>query len=169
MTPEEARELCSYNAWADRQVLEACAGLTAEQFTRTVVSSFPSVRDTLVHIMGGEWVWLARWRGNPSPRDEMEKEFATNRFPDLASVRARWEGVEANLLAFAQELTPADLDKIFEVKRHEFALRSLLVHLVNHGTYHRGQVTTMLRQFGVTPRATDYGFYLISLAGGPHA
>lgn len=167
MTPEEARELVDFNAWADHRVLDACHGLTEEQFTRDLGSSFPSVRDTLVHIMGGEWVWLALWRGHPSPRTEMQAEFANSRFANQASVRARWEQVEVGLLDFVRGVTDADLEKTFEVKSHGsvYPLRSLLQHLVNHGTYHRGQVATMLRQLGATPPATDYHLYLRWRAG----
>ena len=166
---EDIRALYDFNAWANRRVLDACSALTDEQFTRDLGSSFPSVRDTLVHIMSGEWVWLAFWRGHPSPRAEMETEFATSRFANLASVRARWESVVKDLLTFARGLTAADLGKTLEVKRHQFSypLRALLQHLVNHSTYHRGQVATMLRQLGAAPRATDYHLYLRCLAGLP--
>jgi uncharacterized damage-inducible protein DinB len=167
MTPEEARVLCEFNVWANHRTLEACAALSDEQFTRDLGSGFRSVRDTLVHITSGEWLWLALWRGNPSPRAEMEREFAASAFANLAALRARWEPVEADLLGFVRGLTAADLDRTFEVRRHEFSypLRALLHHLVNHGTHHRGQVATMLRQLGATPRSLDYHLYLRSLAG----
>ena len=169
MTPEHVRELYAFNAWANRRILDACSKLTDEQFTRDLGSSFPSVRDTLVHIMGGEWVWLANWQGHPSPRTVMETEFASSRFANPASVRARWEPLEADLLGFVGGLTAADLEKTVEIKRHLFSysMRVLLQHLVNHGTYHRGQVVTMLRQLGVVPRPTDYHFYFRCLAGLP--
>ncbi len=169
MTPEHLRELYGFNAWANRRILDACCKLSDEQFTRELGSSFPSIRDTLVHIMGGEWVWLANWRGHPSPRAEWETEFAKGRFPNLVTVRARWEPLEADLLGFVSGLTAADLEKTVEVKRHQFtySMRVLLQHLVNHGTYHRGQVVTMLRQLGVVPRPTDYHFYVRCLAGLP--
>jgi uncharacterized damage-inducible protein DinB len=167
MTLDETRVLYDFNAWANHRVLESCGALTDEQFTRDLGSSFPSVRDTLVHMMGGEWLWLANWRGHPSARTEMETQFANSRFANLASVRTRWEQVEGDLLGFVRGLAAADLDKPFEVKRHQFTypLQWLLQHLVNHGTYHRGQVTTMLRQLGVQPRATDYLRYFDWLTG----
>ena len=169
MTPEDIRLLYNFNSWANRRMLDSCGPLTDEQFTRDLRSSFPSVRDTLVHIMGGEWVWLAHWRGHPSVRTVLETEFANSRFVNLASVRARWEPLEADLLGFVSGLTAPDLEKPIEVKRHQFAypLRALLQQVVNHGTYHRGQVVTMLRQLGVAPRPTDYHYYLRCLAGLP--
>jgi uncharacterized damage-inducible protein DinB len=56
-------ELFNYNYWARDCQLQACAALTEEQFLRSLGSSFASVRDTLVHMVGAEWVWLERWRG----------------------------------------------------------------------------------------------------------
>ena len=63
MTPEIARQLFAYDAWANRRSLGACAALTPEQFTQDLGSSFPSVRDTLAHIVGAQLVWLERFHG----------------------------------------------------------------------------------------------------------
>ena len=57
VTPELLRFLFQYNAWADRRLLDACASLTNEQFTRNLGSSFSSVRYTVTHLYGAEWVW----------------------------------------------------------------------------------------------------------------
>src|SRR5256886_13390606 len=58
MTPEEMRILYDYNAWANHRQLQAASKLTTEQFLKPMGSSFGSVRDTLAHIYGAEWVWL---------------------------------------------------------------------------------------------------------------
>ncbi len=63
MTPEEMRMLYDYNAWANHRSLDAASSLTAEQFAQPMGSSFRSVRDTLAHIYGAEWVWLERFPG----------------------------------------------------------------------------------------------------------
>ena len=63
MTPEEIRTLFAYDAWANGRTLDACAALTPEQFTRDLGSSFRSVRDTLAHILGAQWIWLERFHG----------------------------------------------------------------------------------------------------------
>src|SRR5258708_19707333 len=64
MTPEEIRLLFDYNAWANHRSLEAAAALPNEQFTKPLGSSFPSVRDTLAHVCGAEWIWYERFQGN---------------------------------------------------------------------------------------------------------
>src|SRR2546430_15918252 len=64
MSPDEIRTLFDYNAWANRRSLDAAEKLTGEQLTRQMGSSFSSVRDTLVHIYGAEWIWLERFQGH---------------------------------------------------------------------------------------------------------
>ena len=87
MNAEDFRLLYDYNSWANHRTLAACAQLNDEQFTRDMGSSFRSVRDTLVHIMLVEWLWLERWHGR-SPNSYA----ATSEFPNVDSVRARWDG-----------------------------------------------------------------------------
>lgn len=167
MTPEEVRTLYAYNSWANHRALDASSALSAEQFTQNLRSSFPSLRDTLAHIMLAEWIWLERWQGR-SPA------FPPSDFPDLASIRTRWRTIEAGLNAFVQKLSPADLDRVVEYKNtkgNAFSnpMRQMLQHLVNHGTYHRGQITTMLRQLGATPLTTDLMAFYREQVGLAHA
>jgi uncharacterized damage-inducible protein DinB len=155
MSPEDMRQLYDYNAWANRRAMEAAAALTPEQFTKPLGSSFSSVRDTLAHIYGAEWIWLERFQGR-SPASLPD----VNQFTDLASLRERWIEQEARLLGFVRGLTQADLDRVMEYKTLKFGvyrnpLWQSMQHLVNHGTYHRGQVTTLLRQLGAQPILTD--------------
>ena len=155
MSPEEIRQLYDYNAWANRRAMEAAAALTPEQFTKPLGSSFSSVRDTLAHIYGAEWVWLERFQGR-SPASLPD----ASQFANLASLRERWLEHEARLLGFVRRLTQADLDRMMEYKTLKFGvyrnpLWQSMQHLVNHGTYHRGQVTTLMRQLGAQPILTD--------------
>ena len=155
MTPEDVRLLFDYNAWANQRSLDAAAQLSDEQFNKPLGSSFPSVRDTLVHICSGEWVWLERCNGRiPSA------------FPDLSSIQAisalreHWTPQAQQLLEFIQGLTQDDLNRVMEYKTFNFGVYKnpvwqSLQHLANHGTYHRGQVATMLRQLGAKPILTD--------------
>src|SRR6266404_4426263 len=155
MTPQEMRVLYDYNAWANRRSLEAASALTAEKFVQPMGSSFGSVRDTLAHIWGAEWIWLERFQGrSPSSLPD------ATQFPDMASLRERWDELEMRLLGFVRGLAQADLDRVFEYKTLKFGvyrnpLWESMQHLANHGTYHRGQVTTLLRQLGAQPIATD--------------
>jgi uncharacterized damage-inducible protein DinB len=165
MTPKEMGALYDYNNWANGRLLEACEGLSAEQFTRELGSSFPSLRDTLAHIMGAEWIWLERWNGRWPTEMPPGHDFA-----DLATLRARWEVVAGELLNFVHEVTASELEQVVQYrnmkgKSFSYPLVSMLQHVVNHGTYHRGQGVTMLRQLGAKPKSLDLLLYLDFLAG----
>jgi uncharacterized damage-inducible protein DinB len=155
MTPEEVGLLYDFNAWANQRSMEAASALTPEQFTKPLGSSFSSVRDTLAHVCGAEWVWLERFQGrSPSGMPD------NSAFADVASLRARWGELEICLMTFVRGLTQEDLDRVLEYKTMKFGvyknpLWQSMQHLVNHGTYHRGQVTTLLRQHGAQPILTD--------------
>ncbi|MGB6429316.1 MAG: DinB family protein [Candidatus Acidiferrales bacterium] len=169
--PDPAQQmtlLFKYNQWANRRTLGACEALTSEQFTRAMGSSFSSVRDTLAHIYGAEWVWLERFHG----RSPMALPTGTD-FPDWAAVRSRLEEMDNALLEYVAGLRAGDLDRVIEFstfagKASSGPLWSMLQHLANHGTYHRGQITTMLRQLGTKPAGTDLiGFYRELAASAP--
>jgi uncharacterized damage-inducible protein DinB len=155
MSPKEIHQLFDYNAWANRRTLDAAAPLSPAQFVQRIESSFPSVRDTLAHIYGAEWIWLERFHGrSPSGLP------ASAEFTDVNSLRQRWLEHEELLLNFVRGLTQAHLDREFEYKTLKFGvyrnpLWQSMLHVINHGTYHRGQVTTMLRQLGAQPILTD--------------
>jgi uncharacterized damage-inducible protein DinB len=155
MTPNEMQLLYIFNDWANKRAMQAASALTPGQFTKPLGNSFPSVRDTLAHICGGEWVWLQRFKGSsPSAMPD------NSRFADIAALQAHWEPAAADLLNFVSGLTQQDLDRVIEYKTMNFGVYSnpmwqSLQHVVNHGTYHRGQVTTMLRQLDAKPLLTD--------------
>ncbi|HEY2461934.1 MAG TPA: DinB family protein [Candidatus Acidoferrum sp.] len=169
MTPEDISLLYDYNAWANHRSLDAAAQLTTEDFTKPLGSSFPSVRDTLAHIHGAEWIWLERFQGrSPSSLPDSAQ------FPDVHSLKARWTEQENLLLKFVRRVSQADLDRILEYKTLKFGayqnpLWQSMQHVVNHGTYHRGQITTMLRQLGTQPLLTDLMHFYRERATSAHA
>ena len=147
MDADDLRLLLDYHYWARDRVLEAAAALTPEQFARDLGSSFRSVRDTLGHLVGAEQVWLSRWTGNALRAMPPPDQFA-----DFAAVRAAWAALETRVRAFATALGP-DVGRVcayqsFAGQAMKSPFWQMLQHVVNHGSYHRGQVTTMLRQLG---------------------
>jgi uncharacterized damage-inducible protein DinB len=151
MDSADLRLLLDYHYWARDRVLEAAAVLSPEQFTRDMGSSFRSVRDTLVHIYGSEWAWHERWRGtSPSALPDAAP------YPDVAAIRTAWNALEHQVRRFVHELGDKGLDRSFDYLTlagapARSAFWQMLQHVVNHGSYHRGQVTTMLRQLGMPP------------------
>jgi uncharacterized damage-inducible protein DinB len=159
MSPEDIRQLYDYNAWANQRALEAAAKLTVEQFTQPMGSSFSSVRDTLAHIWGAEWVWTERFQGR-SPASLPD----VNQFAEIGPLRARWDEGQRRLEKFVAAVTQEDLNGMHEYRTFKFGayknpLWVSMQHVVNHGTYHRGQVATMLRQLDAEPLSSDMIHY----------
>lgn len=154
------QELFDYNYWARDRQLETCAQVSQEQFVRPMPSSFSSLRDTLAHLVGAEWIWLERWRGK-SPTMEDTQEFAAGKFLTLGAVQERWQTVEAGVREYLARLTEHGLvvSLTYVNVRGEtwtYPLWQTLFHVVNHQTYHRGQVTTILRQLDLSAAPIDY-------------
>lgn len=152
---DEIRELYEYNRWANQRVLDAVARLTPEQFNQDLRNSFPSIRDTVVHMMGADWIWLARWKG-VSPTGQP----GTWDLSSFDTIRAQWQQTERQQTTFINALSDGALRSWLDyrtLKGEPFSnpLWQLLRHLVNHSTYHRGQIITMLRQLGAAAVSTD--------------
>src|SRR2546427_7271346 len=151
MTVQDLQTMLDYHYWARDRLLAAVEALTAEQYTRDLGSSFKSIRDTVTHIYAAEWAWYERWQGR-SPTTLLPAD----QFPDLAALRRTWAEHETKMRAFVAELGEGGADRIIEytlLSGHAGAspIWQMLQHVVNHASYHRGQVTTMLRQIGAAP------------------
>jgi uncharacterized damage-inducible protein DinB len=155
----------AYTVWANQQILDAVEKLDAEKFLRPMGSSFSSVRDTLVHAMWAEWIWLERWEGR-SPREVFEPK----EFPTLASIRERWKEIEARRAALVGRLGDGEDERRISYvnrrdERWEYTLGRMMQHVVIHSAYHRGQVVTLLRQLGASAPATDYLVFIDTRPG----
>jgi uncharacterized damage-inducible protein DinB len=154
------RTLYGYNAWANERILESAAHLTGEQFLAGAGASFDSVRDTLVHTLSSQRMWLSRWQG-ASPRAALNPAD----FPDLATIRARWQQVEQDTRAFVAALDDAALNRVIQYVTTDGApkarpLWQMMVHQVNHATQHRSEVAMILTQFGHSPGGLDFIRYV---------
>ena len=155
MDVPELRFLYAYNQWANRRALTAAAQLTEEQLTRDLGTSHGSVFGTLAHILSWEWRWLGRWLGPaavPSPDP--------SGCASLLALQTRWGELEQAQDDFLAGLSPTSLATKVTYENPPgtawtYSLEHLLRHVVNHSTYHRGQVTTLLRQLGAHPVPTD--------------
>lgn len=157
MTQEDAFTLLDYHYWARDRMLDAVEVLTPEQYTKDLASSFTSVRATVVHTYSAEWNWYLRWVGT-SPTAFPDASL----FPDVRTVRSAWREQEQKVRLFVASLDAANqLDRVlryrtFAGEEMESTFAQMLQHVVNHATYHRGQVTTMLRQLGApAPKSQD--------------
>jgi uncharacterized damage-inducible protein DinB len=152
---EEIRELFVYNRWANDRMLDAVAPLSDEQRNRTIPSSFPSLHATLLHMLGAEWAWLERWKGT-SPEGPPDFSALTS----VDSIRKRWHEIDDERNRFLAALDDDSVRHVvaartFAGAHFETPLWQMMRHVVNHASYHRGQITTMLRQLGMQPVASD--------------
>lgn len=158
MNAEYCRTLADYHYWANERMMAVVDSLTPEQYAQDLGNSFGSIQATLAHMMMAERVWLNRMLGESEPLPGPED------VPTQAAARARWAVLERLVRTFVADLTDAALDREVLCKFRNgteaiHSVREILPHLFNHGTYHRGQVTTMLRQLGATPASTDLIVY----------
>jgi uncharacterized damage-inducible protein DinB len=160
MDVDEAHGLFAYGSWANALAFGAAEALSAEQLSATAASSFPSVGATLAHIVGAEWIWLRRWLGeNPTAAPAWAGQ------PELSELKAQLQEVEAERTRFLAALCGSAFGRVVSYrtltgKAHSDPLGDLIRHVVNHSTYHRGQIATQLRQLGQKPPNTDLITYL---------
>ena len=164
MTVPEVRELFAYNAWANRKFFPVLAALPAEPYFRDLKSSHGGIHGTLCHIVWAEELWLNRWLQQPNPAVPQGRDLAT-----LEAAVERWERVEAERATLLAGLTEARLDETVAVKpstggEYVHTFRQMFRHAVDHSSYHRGQIVTMLRQLGVTPPTTGLIYFYREVA-----
>ena len=155
MNKRDVEYLHDYNRWANSRILDAVSKLTPEQFARDLQSSHRSVRDTLAHILAAEWIWLERWKG-VSPN----ALFIPTDFPTVESLGTRWAKVEGDYAEFIKGITDESLATVIAYTNTKgegwaYPLGRMMQHVMNHSSYHRGQVATMLRQLGAEVNPVD--------------
>ncbi len=154
MTIHEAKLLQAFNAWASQKIFDAVAALPPEQFTREMKASHGSIRGTLAHLVTSDQTWLARLTGTPGPPAKKPGEV-----PALADLRTTWGQTGFGIARWLGTMTDARLQDTFTMttadgKTYTHTFAQALQHMIDHGSYHRGQVVTLLRQLGVTPPST---------------
>lgn len=157
----QTRQLLLYTLWADRAVIDAIRPVRLEDLAREAGVSFGSLLGTLVHILGSERLWLSRFTGQPMPHRPTVEEL-----PDFLSLARAWEETAAELGAFLASLAEDQLAATItwtttEGTTHSAPLWQPVVHMVNHATYHRGQVVSLLRQLGYQPPVTDMIWFFL--------
>jgi uncharacterized damage-inducible protein DinB len=169
MTKDDFQLLYEYDRWANNRVLQSVSRLSTEQFARDLGGSFRSVRDTVVHIIAAQWSWLTYWTAPSQTAAFLEDLwvqadalFHANAFPNFEAVRLKWAEVEKMQLEFVNSVTEEALRKILPVRASNLSLAHSMQHVINHSTYHRGQVVVMLRQLAAEPLPTDFAFFLLT-------
>lgn len=151
MTYDDLRLLIDYHYWARDRVLDAVSAIKPEQFTRPMGNSFNSIRDTVAHICAAEHIWITRLKG-----ERFQGLQNPERLSDVDAARKNWSELEGEMREQLARLGPEAVERTIEYQDlrgndQSDLLWQMLQHVVNHGTYHRGQITTMLRQLDAPP------------------
>jgi uncharacterized damage-inducible protein DinB len=151
MNHAELKTLLDYHYWARNRILDAAGKLTAEQYNSDLSSSFRSIRETLVHVYSAEFIWCERWSGQAPAGMLLASDY-----PDIVTLRSEWLKLENKMRTFLDGLGEDGIHRVIVYKTfagQEFSqvYWQMLQHVVNHASYHRGQITTMIRQLKAAP------------------
>lgn len=147
----------AYEYWANEKMLEAILPLSEDQQQQEISSSFPSIHKTCLHIWDAASIW---WQ-----RLQMQDQIMVPSLTFHPSMNEVSEGVllqNKQWIEWVDIATDADLERVLPYKTMKGdgfvqPVKDILLHLFNHGTYHRGQLVTMLRQLGIEKiPQTDY-------------
>lgn len=162
----ELQHLYDYNYWAAARVLYTASKLPDGALSATAQMAHDSLLGTLAHALAGEIVWRARCQEGRSPAALS----TVKEFPDLGALRERWLAEEAAMRGYLAGLDDSGLDRVVQyrstdAREHETPLWQILLHLVNHGTQHRGEAGAELTRLGFSPGDVDYMVYIRTVKG----
>ena len=147
--------LIDYHIWAHNKVLQQLTAITTEEWNKEFGGSFPSLKELYKHLVMADYRWLQRWKGVPFA--EMPATFA---FDSYTQLTATWQPVLGDMQATAKQIiqtNPEQPISFITSKGVSFNLPfwQTLYQVTNHGTYHRGQVTNLIKMLQKEPVGTD--------------
>lgn len=154
VSADAIRTHIDYTAWASLRLLDASAKLTSDELTHDFQTADGSILGTLAHLFAADRIWLPRLGGGPPA------SFVTDADRDLFAIQTGWPALLERWKSWAADLT--DEQTTAPISYHDLKGRlwtqplwQLVLHVVNHGTHHRGQIAGFLRSLGHTPPHTD--------------
>ena len=153
--------LTRYKRWANNLVYSSLTQLSHRDLVAPNPIVFGSLVATLQHTLAMDEVWRAHLLGEPHG--------CTSRQPSesqpLETVRAEQTEMDDWYVNYADQLQNVALNEVVDFEfigggHGAMSREQILLHVVNHGTYHRGNVTAMLYQHGISPPTTDYPVFL---------
>ena len=155
------RTLMRYKAWANELVFAAAAKLPEAELTAPRKIVFGNLVRTLNHVHAMDEVWRAHLEGRPHGYNTRNPDTC----PALAELREAQKAMDAWWVGYADALPQAKQDEVVSFRfigggPGSMTRRDILLHVANHGTYHRGNVASMMYQAGVAPPTTDLPVFL---------
>ncbi len=160
ITSEHCQLMARYNEWMNSRLYTLCAGIPEVELRKDRGAFFKSIYLTLNHITYGDLAFMSRFTGTPAdvphPRVDL--------FGGFANLRKEREAIDARLLIWSASLTQQWLaENLTYTSRIDGKIRTvprwtLVTHMFNHQTHHRGQITTLLSQMSLDIGSTDIPF-----------
>jgi uncharacterized damage-inducible protein DinB len=157
MTAADLQRHIRYNNWGSRLLMDAVRALPAGEVAKPTGISHHSILGTMTHLHFADWIWYTR------VAEVIEKPAET-----MEALERDWPGLQQRWEAFCDGLSDADLARAIpyrSIRGYDAVanVEQVVLHLVNHGTLHRGQVMGMIRQLGVVPPGTDLLHYYMTV------
>jgi uncharacterized damage-inducible protein DinB len=154
------RDYVIYNLWANKTLTDWLKEKPLELLEREVASSFPSIRKTIAHILNTQKFWLSVIQRQSAPQEASEQQTTHELFDELVDHSLEFSN-------FVETLTSDEFHETVEFSspwvESEQPRLEFILHSMNHGTYHRGQIVTIGRNLGFTDAPmTDYNFYVLN-------
>ena len=145
-----------YNVWASHRLINAVSGLSTEELSRDFGTADKSILGTLAHLYAAEKNWLTRMQESTVPMQGHTAEDAR-----LESLLPKWTELQNSWKAWVNQLPPEAPDRVMgylDLRGNRWAqpLWQILLHVVNHSTHHRGQISGFLRALGQVPPPLDF-------------
>ncbi|MBA3648219.1 MAG: DinB family protein [Chitinophagales bacterium] len=155
------KEYVAYNFWANKRLCDIIDALNDEQLNKEMVSSFPTIKKMLLHIWDAQDIWMERFDGL-SPATWPSSDFNGSKKDLIAGVLKSSELLNQKVLNYSKkDLKQEVAYTTMKGNSGKSPVYEMLAHVVNHGSYHRGQLISMLRAAGITDLpATDLIAYL---------
>lgn len=154
---EYAVAMAEYNSWMNHRLYDVAEKLTDEERKRDLGAFFKSVHGTLSHLVLGDQAWMQRFRKEPVTMISPDQEL----FENFGNLKVARKKLDVEISDWARRLDSNSIEQSFNFysvsykKERTLPLWAAIVHMFNHQTHHRGQVTTLLKQLGHDPGITD--------------
>lgn len=161
MEINELKRYAQYNEWANYRIGNILKQLKSEDYDREIISSFPSISKTIWHIWIAEYLWLERVQGrSPSAVPENNFEGRSSELLNKMLLTTK----ELNL--FTERINASSVFEQIEIKNtaglsFKHSRYQMIHHVINHSSFHRGQIIMMCRQLGIKEfEPLDYIWFL---------
>ncbi|WP_371068762.1 DinB family protein [Sediminibacillus sp. JSM 1682029] len=160
----------NYHTWSNKRLFDHLRSLPEEVIHREVESVFPTLATVLVHVYFTETIWLKVMQGKAFDTIEeyVDRQLLTSSYAEksLEDIESDYQRLEADFRSFLKATSDPMLELSIQhptFGEMEISIFHLVGHLINHATYHRGNITAMLRQSGYKGISTDYVVYHMNM------